>query len=32
MSPTHPSHVILVPGADGHVFSENSVHATRAAS
>jgi hypothetical protein len=30
MSPTHPSHVILVPGADGRVFSEDSgyVHAS----
>jgi hypothetical protein len=26
MSPTHPSHVILGPGADGRVFSEDSVH------
>jgi hypothetical protein len=25
MSLTHPSHVILVPGADGRVFSEDSV-------
>jgi hypothetical protein len=26
MSLTHPNHVILVPGADGLVFSEDSVH------
>jgi TPP-dependent indolepyruvate ferredoxin oxidoreductase alpha subunit len=26
MSLTHPSHVILVPGADGRVFSEDIVH------
>jgi hypothetical protein len=26
MSLTHPNHVILVPGANGLVFSEDSVH------